>query len=159
MAKASQDPIAFGLVMEMRITEKIKTLTPGSKEMRAALKHVGNLIVLEAQKNIRKKNIVDTERLLSSLRAIITDRGTGLRVGTDVVYAQFHEKGSTAVTDDQRKAIFARLREEGKLGKPSKGLLSGGNFTARPYLGPAVDKVLGKNDINKIIREFLILGG
>lgn len=131
--------------LERRIRAKLARLEPDSAEMKEALLRIGLLLESEAKLNIRRKGIVDTGRLFNSIRhELYQDRDkVGVRVGSfGVPYAAMQEFGGP-FTDSQRRAMFAALRDRGKLGpvrKPGKGIVQGNSYTARPFLRPAVQK-------------------
>ncbi len=131
--------------LDRRIKAKLRRVEPGSLEMKEALIRIGLLLESEAKLNIRRKGVVDTGRLFNSIRyELYRERDiSGVKVGSfGVPYAAMHEFGG-AFTDAQRRAMFAALRDRGKLGpvrKPGKGIIQGNHFTARPYLRPAVEK-------------------
>lgn len=105
---------------------------------------IGLLLEAETKLNIRRKGIIDTGRLLNSIRTEFYTRGdvVGVRVGSfGVPYAAMHEFGG-AFTDRQRRAMFASLRDRGRLGANrktvDKGVIQGSRFRDRPYIRPAV---------------------
>lgn len=113
--------------------------------MKAALTRAAILIITQAKLNVRRKRIVDTGRLLNSLRYefIRPTEGSDIRllIGSfGVPYAAIHEFGGV-FTDRQRRAMFANLRDQGKLGNSkNKGVIKGKRFGKRPYLTPAYRK-------------------
>ena len=68
----------------------IKLTDSGRRKMQKALNKKAIRIVREAQKN----SPVDTGRLRSSITFEEMDNGIGVRVGTNVQYAQFQEFGT-----------------------------------------------------------------
>ena len=133
----------LGDEIERRILVRIQKLNPDSLEMREALLRIGILLETEMKFNIRRKQIVDTGRLLNSIRHVLYRRGesvAGVQVGSyGVPYAAQHEFGGP-FTDLQRRAMFASMRRSGKLqrGRASKGVIRGNTFVARPFLRPAL---------------------
>lgn len=132
--------------LDRRIRAKMAKLEGGSQQTREALLRIGLLVEAEAKLNIRRKGIIDTGRLFNSIRHELYRRGpniTGVRIGSfGVPYAAMHEFGGP-FTSQQRRAMFASLRDRGKLGpvrQPGKGIIRGNTFTARPFLRPAVEK-------------------
>lgn len=98
------------------------------------------MIAARAKFNIRRQGIVDTGRLLNSIRFEFFSEGdvAGIRIGSfGVPYAAMHEFGGR-FTERQRRAMFYWMRRRGGPERPSKGVIRGGHFRARPYLRPAV---------------------
>ena len=135
----------LGLEIERRILARIGKFGPDSPELREALLRIGLLVEAEAKITARRKGIVDTGRLINSIRHELyrTRTTAGVRVGSfGVPYAAMHEFGGP-FTDRQRKAMFASLRDRGKLGpvrKEGKGIIQGNRFVARPFLRPSIIK-------------------
>lgn len=148
----------LGAELEGRIRRRVKTLRITDPKAREALLRIGLLIEAEAKQNIRRKGIIDTGRLLNSIRSELfqTPDRIGVRVGSfGVPYASMHEFGGP-FTDPQRRAMFSSLRDRGRLGpvrSPGKGIIQGNRFTARPYLRPALQ--VHRNRILNIIRGLL----
>jgi len=146
----------LGLEIERRIKVRIQKLQPDDPAAREALLRIGLLVESEAKLNVRRRGIVDTGRLMNSIRHEVYQRGSiiGVRVGSfGVPYAAMHEFGGP-FTDRQRRAMFAALRDRGKLGPRrgvDKNVIQGGRFMDRPYLRPAV--VAHKQRIIDIIRS------
>lgn len=130
--------------LERRIAVRLKKFEPDSRQMREALTRIGIMIEGQAKINVRKHTMIDSGRLINSIRyELFKSPGqAGVRVGPfGIPYAAMHEFGGV-MTDRQRRAMFASLRERGKLGKTrqAKGVIVGGRFRERPYLRPAVLK-------------------
>ena len=142
--------------IENRIALKMRAIEPNSPKMRETLLRIGFIIEAQAKMNIRKVGAIDTGRLLNSIRSEFYQSGdkVGIRVGSfGVPYAALHEFGGP-FTDRQRRAMFASMRDRGKLGPGKgvdKGVIQGGRFLARPYLKPAVET--HRNRIIDIIRN------
>lgn len=145
----------LGDELELRIRKYIRSFDVENPRVNEALLRIGLLLEAEVRQNIRRKGIIDTGRLLNSIRHEIYKKrdSVGVKVGSfGVPYAGMHEFGGP-FTDPQRKAMFASLRERGKLGpsrQPGKGVVVGGRFMARPYLRPAL--IVHKRRILDIIR-------
>ncbi len=159
LAMATNVPLeSLSFEIERRIRARIASLGPDSPRLREGLLRIGLLIEAEAKLNIRRKGIIDTGRLINSIRHELFKEksAAGVRVGSfGVPYAAIHEFGGP-FTDAQRRAMFASLRDRGKLGPsrtPGKGVIQGNRFIARPYLRPAVNKNRGR--IIDIVREML----
>jgi hypothetical protein len=153
-----KNPVSFSLAVQKRIEARIEGLTPGSPQLRRALMEIGRYLELEIKRNIQRQGIVDTSKLLESVTHKIENKffGGRLTVGSiGVIYARFHEFGSGQVDDRQRAAMFARLREEGKIGTVNKGLLTNNTFKARPYIRPVRDQKKHRKRITKIIRDYV----
>lgn len=135
----------LGTELERRIRARINRYGPDDPKLKGALYRIGLMLEAEMKINIRRKGIVDTGRLLNSIRTELykKHRKVGVRVGSfGVPYAAQHEFGGP-FTDRQRRAMFASLRDRGKLGpvrQPGKGVIVGNRFRARPYARPAVRK-------------------
>jgi hypothetical protein len=141
--------------LERRIRARISKFEPNSPELKAALYRIGFLIEAEAKLNIRRQGAIDTGRLINSVQTTVYQQGSraGVRVGPrGVPYAAMNEFGGP-FTDRQRRAMFASLRERGKLGRAyaPKGVIVGGRYRERPYMRPAVLK--HKRRIIEIIRD------
>lgn len=132
-------------ILEIRIKKHLEKYGPDSPELKEALIRIGLLLENEAKLNARRQGIVDTGRLINSIRSEFfrTKTSAGIRFGSfGVPYAAMHEFGGP-FTDRQRRAMFASLRDRGKLGpvrQPGKGIIQGNRFTARPYLRPSLVK-------------------
>lgn len=129
---------------------RMKRYQPDDPAFREAMLRIGFLLEAQAKLNIRSKGIIDTGRLLNSIQTRFYKRDTkvGVNVGSfGVPYAALHEFGGP-FTDRQRRAMFASLRERGRLGKgrlgPDKGVIQGGRFMGRPYLKPALAQHTGR---------------
>lgn len=147
----------LGDELERRVIERLKRLNPNSLELREALLRIGIMLETEIKFNIRRKQIVDTGRLLNSIKHELYIKGTtaGVQVGAfGVPYAAQHEFGGP-FTDHQRRAMFASLRRTGKLQrqKANKGVIRGNTFAARPFMRPAV-RVLQPRIID-ILRSYV----
>jgi len=128
--------------LEQRILTRMRRYEPRSPELKAALMRIGFLIEAEAKLNIRRKGIIDTGALLNSIRFefFANNDKAGIRVGSfGNPYAAINEFGGP-FTDRQRRAMFAALRDRGKLkrGFVGKGIIQGNRWKERPYLRPAV---------------------
>ena len=152
---------ALGTEIERRVRARLNRYAPDSPQIREALLRIGLLVEAEAKLTARRKGIIDTGRLINSIRHEIYQRGTksGVTIGSfGVPYAAMHEFGGP-FTDQQRKAMFASLRDRGKLGptrKAGKGIIQGSHFMARPYLAPSVEK--HKDRIINILRNIFRAG-
>lgn len=147
---------ALSAEIERRIKARIGRFQPDDPAMREAMLRIGLLVEAEAKLNIRRKGIIDTGRLLNSIRSEFyrSKDKAGIRIGSfGVPYAAMHEFGGP-FTDKQRRAMFASLRDRGKLGpvrQQGKGVIQGGRFMERPFIRPAVEK--HKSRIIDIIRS------
>jgi phage gpG-like protein len=149
----------LGLELERRIRTRLKKFSPDDPRMKEAMIRIGILIESQAKINVRRQGIIDTGRLVNSIRHEFyrEENKVGVRVGSfGVPYAALHEFGGP-FTDRQRRAMFASLKERGKLGpkraKVDKDVASGGRFRARPYLRPAL--ATHKNRIIAILRGLI----
>ena len=149
----------LSLELERRIQAKLSRYSPDSPELKAAFFRIAILVESQAKINIRRAGIIDTGRLLNSIRhEFYQDKDkVGVRIGPfGVPYAALHEFGGH-FSDRQRRAMFASLRDRGKLGpksvKVNKNVIEGNTWRARPYLGPAVAAM--KPRIIEILRGIL----
>jgi hypothetical protein len=142
-----------------RLQKRIEDAQPDNPVLRAAYARIGILISSQATINARRQGIIDTGRLLNSIRYEYFTEGTinGIRVGSfGVPYAAKNEYGGP-VTRQQMKAMFANLAKRGKkLRGRNKKVIVNGNWRARPFLSTAVKSQT--NLIINILREAL-LGG
>ena len=126
---------------------------PGSPIIRLALTKAALLISNQAKINARRKGIVDTGRLLNSIRfefARGEEASGGIRVligSFGIPYAAMHEFGGRYPAS-QMRAMFASF--EGRK-KPSKGILVNGFLKRRPYLRPAY--LVHQERVAELIRE------
>lgn len=123
-----------------RLRARAAGLSPSSPELKKAFGAIGLMVTARARMNIRRKGIIDTGRLLNSMRFEMFSEGdvAGIRAGSfGVPYAAMHEFGGK-FTERQRRAMFWNLGRRGGPKRPSKGVVRGGHFRARPYLRPAV---------------------
>ena len=133
----------LGTELERRIQQRLRRFEPDDPRLRETLLRIGLVLESEAKLNVRRQGIIDTGRLLNSIRAEFYRKRTsaGVLVGSfGVPYAAMHEFGGP-FTDVQRRAMFAALRDRGKLGpvrEPGKGVIQGNRFVARPYLRPSL---------------------
>lgn len=141
-----------------RLRARSKALAPGSAAMQEALTRAGLIITARAKMNVRRLGIIDTGRLLNSIRYELytTGNAAGVRVGSfGVPYAAMHEFGGP-FSERQRRAMFAAMRRRGGPPRPSKNVIQGSHFRARPYLRPAVKASAGQ--IIDALREALGTG-
>lgn len=127
-----------------------KRLQPREITMRRALTEIGILVSREAKINARRKRIIDSGRLINSIRyEFFTENNKpGILIGSfGVPYAAINEFGGP-FTDRQRRAMFAALGRAGKLKKnyAPKGVIVGNRYRKRPYLIPAV-----RENTNRIV--------
>ena len=121
----------------------------------AALDKLGMAISNRAKINIVRQSMVHNGDLLNAIGYRVISRAGDrvLQVG-DMVglsYAAIQEFGSDNITDRVRRAMFRRLREEGKIGAANKNVMTGRHFRKRPYLRPAFDA--STRDILTVIRD------
>lgn len=79
-----------------RLQRRFNRLSPDSPEMRTALTKIGITLTAQTIINIRKNNLIDTGRLINSVRyELFKDSASaGVRVGSfGVPYAAVHEFG------------------------------------------------------------------
>lgn len=129
-----------------RIVQIISDADPSSPRFKAALFRIGTLIRNRAVAKITEQGAVDEGFLRASIAFKIESSGdiSTVTVGAfGVKHARIVEFGG-AFTDQMRKAMFASFRNQGKPKRPGKGIISGGFYRARPYLGPAVRQSRGE---------------
>lgn len=83
-----------------RLDARIKAAQPDSDKMRQALTRIGINISSQAKINVRGDNLIDTGRLLNSIRyEFFTEKNIpGVRIGSfGVPYAAVHEFGYNGV--------------------------------------------------------------
>lgn len=125
-----------------RLQARIDSLQPGSPELLDAFRRIGVVMVSYAQMNIRRQGIIDTGRLLNSIRFEPFHSGTvtGIKIGSfGVPYAAMHEFGGV-FTPLMRRAMFANMARRSRPKGKDKNVISDGRFRARPYLIPAIQK-------------------
>lgn len=146
----------LGAAIQSRLNIKLAKMKPDSPEMRRLLTTIGLRLVQETKLNVRKEGIIDTGNLFNSIQMRIQETPSGNKLSAGaygVPYAAIHEFGGADMGPRQRAAMFARLREEGKIGRPGKGVVFGGTFRARPYLRPAFQKVT--QDLDRMLRNLI----
>lgn len=119
----------------IRLKNLEKSLSPDSPALRRSLADVGNLIANQAKLNIRAHSLIDTGRLINSIRWQILRRQQGqeLQVGSfGVPYArrwEFGFKGDVRVKAHERslKDRVTSVREH----------MRSVNLPGKPYLRPA----------------------
>jgi phage gpG-like protein len=133
-------------VIIARLKARIEAVRPDSPQLAAAMHKIGMLIVARAKANMLRPPGGGapiggpTGTLRESIQYRFAKEGDSsvLQVGSfNVRYAALHEFGGP-FTARMRRAMFAALRASGKKPKPSKGVIVGNRFKARPYLRPAV---------------------
>jgi phage gpG-like protein len=81
-----------------RVKMRAAAVGPGSPQIREALTRIGLYVTTLAKLNVRGKNLIDTGRLLNSIRYEFFTEGnvSGIRIGSfNVPYAAVHEFGYT----------------------------------------------------------------
>ena len=115
-----------------------KAWKPGSPEFKRAFYLIGIRLQGQAKANVRNKKIGNTGRLVNSITYTPRDRGIIFGV-FGVHYAKYHEYGGPW-TEENRIAMFASMRKTGQRPRPSKGVVKNGWLTARPFIGPAIER-------------------
>ncbi len=91
-----------------RIEKTIKDLSPGREALKSSLTRIGLLVSAQTSLNIRREGLIDTGRLINSIRYELYQDGdtAGVLVGSfGVPYAAVHEfgfKGNVNVRAHQR---------------------------------------------------------
>lgn len=126
-----------------RIQRKVEDLAPSSPRLRDAFTRIGLYVTAVAKLNARRQGIIDTGRLINSIRYEFFRDGdiNGIQVGSfGVPYAAAHEfgvKGAERVLR-MRRAFFASRRGMPKGNYRNKRVMLKNEFKARPYLRPAL---------------------
>lgn len=141
--------------LRTRIMDRLSRYRPNDPALREATLRIGLMLEAQAKINIRNNRQVDGGGLLNSIRHQIYSDGntTTVEVGSyGLRYAAINEFGGP-FTDRMRKAMFANLRKQGKLGPlpRSKGIIIANNYRARPFLQPALTK--HRTRITEILRQ------
>lgn len=131
-----------GNALFAKLAKRFKRFQGDSPELHSALTLIGLLITSRAKLNVRRMGMIDTGRLINSLRYEFykTNQVQGIKIGSfGVPYAAIHEFGGP-FTERMRRAMFAELARRGRLTKDrqSKGVVRGDFIRARPYLRPAL---------------------
>lgn len=122
-----------------RILATMKRLSPDSQEARAALFRIGNLLRNYAMDELTASGAVDEGHLRGRLGFVVesSDVVSTVTLHTGgVKYARIVDQGGP-FTPAMRRAMFAAMRARGKGPKPSKGIVKGGHYRGRAYMGPA----------------------
>jgi len=143
-----------------RMNVLAENLSPGSPQITETLLRIAMMVIAKAKVNVRRHRMVDTGRLINSLRWEFYRQGDtdGVYIGSfGVKYAAMNEFGGT-VSERQRRAMFVSFgRRRVKL--PSKGIItksgSEWRWKPRPYLRPALKE--SQQYIMETIREYLRL--
>jgi phage gpG-like protein len=129
-----------------RLAARFKPLRNDSPELYEAFERIGMLITAKAKMNVRRYGMIDTGRLINSLRyeTYKTTDSLGMKVGSfGTPYAAIHEFGGP-FTEQMRRAMFADLGRRGRLKKGGgKGVIRNNYIPPRPYLMPAVNSSRG----------------
>jgi hypothetical protein len=119
-------------------------------------------VLLESQTkiNIRRNKMSSSGALMDSIRgeASVAGKSILVQVYSTLVYSKIHEEGKDKFTPDMQRAMFWRLRAEGRLkkGYTSKGIApnDAGGFQARPYFQPAY--AMHKRRIGEMVRKAIL---
>lgn len=140
-----------------RLTVLLDGVDPFHPQFRAALFQIGTTIRNKAVSIITREGAVDEGVLRASISfEIQANKGISrVIVGAfGIKYARLVEYGG-AFTDQMRKAMFASLRDQGKLNRKytPKGIIVGKRYRARPYIGPAVTQTRG--EVRGILKDVI----
>ena len=122
-----------------------KRLAPNSPHMKEAMTRIGMQISSIAKLNVKRQNLIDTGRLLNSIRYEFFRDGevNGVRIGSfNVPYAAIHEfgyRGLQTVPGHVRTITQAFGRPIDPRKVSIAAFTRTVNVTARPYLIPAVN--------------------
>ena len=144
--------------LEGRITNLLNRYAPEDPRLKEGLIRIGVMLEGEIKLNIRKKKIIDQSHLMNSIKWKFTQGG--IEVGSyGVPYAAINEFGSKDVKPAQIRAMFASLRDAGKLDgdRVTKGVLDFSGPTIswreRPFIRDAIKK--RRPRIVKIIQDII----
>lgn len=131
--------------MIAKIQARVQALRPNGPKMKEALTRIGLYVSSVAKVNVRKQNLIDTGRLINSIRYEFFKDGKdqGVQVGSfNVPYAATHEFGFRGV---QRVPTYTRRMTKvfgRKLDSPINVSVGAHtrkmNIKARPYMRPAL---------------------
>jgi phage gpG-like protein len=140
-----------------RLTVKANAAGPDSPQLKAALTRIGATISAEATLNVRRRGLIDTGRLINSIKfeLFVENNVQGVKVGSyNVPYAAIHEfgfQGSVSVRSYSRtltqvfgKRVNPRIVDV----RPHERFM---RIPARSYLRPAVQKY--NNMIIDVLRQ------
>ena len=124
-----------------RLTARFEPLRVGSPHLYEAFTRIGILVSAKAKMNVRRYGMIDTGRLINSVRHEVykTPDGMGVKIGSfGVPYAAIHEFGGP-FTEAMRRAMFASLARRNGSGKyKNKGVIRDNFIRVRPYMRPAL---------------------
>jgi phage gpG-like protein len=115
-----------------RIQETTKNLAPSSPRLNEALTRIGLYVTSVAKMNARKKGLIDTGRLINSIRYEFFKEGNteGIQVGSfNVPYARVHEFGFRGVMN---------IPAHERLGYAVRAHTRRVNYRERAYIRPAL---------------------
>ena len=133
------------------------------KSIERAMFRIGSLLKNQIKSNVKSQGLVRTRALFDSIdfRISAKDGEYDLILGAlDNNYAHIVEFGSDNITDRVRRAMFAKMDEDGMPRRPSKGVIIGQTYRERPFMRPAFDQQKGQilAFIRDAAREFDIVG-
>jgi phage gpG-like protein len=133
--------------------------TPSDNAIDNALLRIAMMVIAKAKINVRRHRMVDTGRLINSLRWEFyrNSDSKGVYIGSfGIKYAAMNEFGGE-VSERQRRAMFKALSMRGGPRLPSKNVIqkSGSQWywKPRPYLRKAL--IESKGFITETIREMM----
>lgn len=167
------------LKIEKRIISRLQRFEGDDPKLREALFKIGYLLEAQIKLNIRSNKLIDTGRLINSIRSEVSK--DGLTVGSyGVPYAAIHEFGGTINAKNSRyltiplsdefkgrsarefsdlftkkvgnRLFLARRTEDGKL-QFCYLLRESVTMASRPYMRPALEK--HKKRIVEILMELI----
>ena len=129
-----------------------KTIRSGSrlsveKSIERALFSIGVIVKNQIKVNIRQRDVIQSGRLRDAINFRI-EKSSGemslIMEARNVSYAHINEFGSNNITDKVRRAMFARLREQGVPRRPGKGVMEDNVFFGRKFVRDALDGHQGR---------------
>jgi len=134
-------------------------LSANDKSIDNALLRIAMMVIAKAKINVRRHRMVDTGRLINSLRWELyrNQDVKGVYIGSfGIKYAAMNEFGGL-VDERQRRAMFKAFSMRGGPPRPSKNVIeksgSEWRWRPRPYLRPALKQ--SKEYIMETIRDMM----
>lgn len=129
-----------------RLRQTTSKYAPNSPHLREALERIGMYVSSLAKMNVRRQGLIDTGRLINSIRYefFMQGKNHGVRIGSfNVPYASVHEfgfKGTQRVPSHSRNISKAYGRKIDPRQVTVRQHSRRMNIPARPYLRPAFTK-------------------
>jgi phage gpG-like protein len=139
-----------------RLSARIQSAAPSDDVLKAGLTRIAMIIIGKAKLNVRRQKMVDTGRLMNSLRWEFyrNNDEAGIKVGSfGTIYAAMNEFGGP-ISERQRRAIFAAMSRK-RVKRASKNVLQKGGryWRPRPFLTPAIKD--SAKEILDVLRQMI----